>query len=99
MDSKASRTLGDSIEETKEYHTRFLRAVNNPVRRRILRALKEGEATLEELQNRTGIDPKNLGWQLSILEWGFCVEKNLRDGVNVYKITQEGQVVDYMDVD
>ncbi|MBS7620131.1 winged helix-turn-helix transcriptional regulator [Candidatus Bathyarchaeota archaeon] len=96
MDSKTSKTIGDSIEETKEFHTRFLRAVNNPVRRRILIALKDSEATFEDLQVRTGLDPKNLEWQLSILEWGFCVEKVFRDGTNIYKLTQEGKVIDFM---
>lgn len=96
MDSKTSKTIGDSIEETKEFHTRFLRAVNNPVRRRILRTLKDGEATLEELQAKTSLDLKNLEWHLGILEWGFCIEKTLKDGKSIYKLTQEGKVVDFI---
>jgi len=96
MDNKTSKTIGDSIEETKEFHTRLLRAVNNPVRRKILRALKDGEATVESLQVKTGLEPKNLEWHLSILEWGFCIEKVLKDGKSKYKLTQEGKVVDFI---
>ena len=36
MSSKDTHTIGDSLEETKEFHRRYQRAVNNPVRRRIL---------------------------------------------------------------
>lgn len=85
------------MEETKEYHLRYLKAVNNPVRRNILRALKEGEGTIERLQAKTGLDAKTLSWHLSILEHGFCVEKETKGGKQVYRLTQEGKVVDYVD--
>ena len=73
MARKDSRTIGDSMEETKEYHVRYLRAVNNPIRRDILRVLKDGDATIEILQSKTGLDPKTLEWHLSILEYGYCL--------------------------
>lgn len=85
------------MEETKEYHTRYLRAVNNPLRREILRALKEGDATLETLQSKTELDANALEWHLGILEHGFCVERENRDGETFYKLTQEGKVVDYVE--
>ena len=97
MARKDSKTIGDSMEETKEYHLRYLRAINNPLRREILRALKEGDANLETIQNRTGLDAKVVQWHLSILEHGFCVEKETRDGETFYKLTQEGEVVDYVE--
>jgi DNA-binding transcriptional ArsR family regulator len=85
------------MEETREYHARYLMAVNNPVRRRILRALKQGHATIEALHSDTGLAPEVLEWHLSILEYGLCVEKNVRDGKAVYKLTKEGMIVDYLD--
>ena len=97
MSRKDSKTIGDSLEETREYHLRYLRAVNNPLRRDILRALKDGDATIETLQSKTGMDAKTLEWHLSILEHGFCVEKEIREGETFYKLTQEGKVVDYVD--
>lgn len=97
LSGKDSKTIGRSMEETKEYHLRYLRAVNNPLRRNILRALKDGDATIEVLQSRTGLDATTLRWHLSILEHGFCVEKEDRDGKTVYVLTQEGNVVNYMD--
>jgi DNA-binding transcriptional ArsR family regulator len=97
LSDKDSKTIGDSMEETKEYHVRYLRAINSPVRREILRSLKEGKATVEDLGERTGMEENTLTWHLSILEHGFCVEKKEREGEVVYDLTQEGRVVDYVD--
>jgi DNA-binding transcriptional ArsR family regulator len=89
--------VSESIEETKLYHTRYLRAINSPVRREILKALKEGCATIEDLQSSTGLDKSSLEWHLNVLEHGFCVEKDIKQGKLVYRLTQEGKVVDYME--
>jgi DNA-binding transcriptional ArsR family regulator len=85
------------MEETKKYHLRYLRAVNNPLRRKILRALEEGCASIDTLQSRTCLDPRALEWHLGILEHGFCVEREVRNEKTLYKLTQEGEVVDYID--
>ena len=97
MSEKGSKTVGTSIEETRQYHTRYLRAINSPLRREILRALKKGRATIEDLQSSTGLDNDTLKWHLSVLEHGFCIEKYSKQGKLVYKLTQEGRVVDYME--
>ncbi|TET19406.1 ArsR family transcriptional regulator [Candidatus Bathyarchaeota archaeon] len=97
MSDKGSKTVGRSIEETRQYHTRYLRAINSPLRREILRALKKGYATIEDLQSSTGLDNETLKWHLSVLEHGFCVEKAIKQGKLVYKLTQEGRVVDYLE--
>ena len=97
MARKDSRTIGDSKEETKEYHVRYLRAINNPIRRDILRAMKDGDATIQALQSKTGLDPKALEWHLSILEYGYCVEKEIKDDTTIYRLSKEGKVVDFMD--
>jgi len=89
--------ISKSIEETRQYHTRYLRAINSPVRREILRALKKGYATIEDLQSSTGLDKADLEWHLSVLEQGFCVEKDIKQGKLVYRLTQEGKVVDHLE--
>lgn len=96
MSRKDPKTIGDSLEETREYHLRYLRAVNTSLRRKILTALKAGDATIETLQSRTGLDARALEWHPSILEHGFCVEKEVGEGATFYTLTQEGKVVDYM---
>lgn len=97
MSEKGSKTIGRSIEETRQYHTRYLRAINSPFRREILKALKKGCATIEDLQSSTGLDNETLKWHLSVLEHGFCIEKDIKQGKLVYTLTQEGRVVDYLE--
>jgi len=92
-----SKTIGNSIEETRKYHTRYLRAINSPLRREILRALREGYSTIEDLQSRTGLDKDALNWHLSVLEHGFCIETDIKQGERFYKLTQEGRVIDYLE--
>lgn len=91
-----SKTIAESIEETRRYHERYFRAVNSPLRRNILRALKENPATFEELKLRTELSNDTLKWHLSVLESGFCVEKDNKQGKLIYKLTQEGKIVDYI---
>lgn len=97
MVEKDSATIGRSMEETREYHSRYHNAINNPIRRQILKALKQEPKAFESLRRDTGLDPEILEWHLSILENGFCVKKEIRDGKTVYKITKEGMVIDYLD--
>lgn len=87
----------DSMEETKERHLRYLRALNNPVRREIIRTIKDGLNTIEGIQAHTKLDNKTLMWHLQILEWGECVEKVTAGDEVRYRVTQEGRVVDYTD--
>lgn len=82
------------MKDVRERHREYLEAVSNPLRRRILKALKDGEATLGVLQSRTDLDRKMLEWHLSILEYARCVEKESRGGEILYKITKEGKIVD-----
>jgi len=97
LSEKGSKTVGRSIEETRQYHTRYLRAINSPLRREILKALKKGYATIEDLQSSTGLNNDTLKWHLSVLEHGFCIEKDVQQGKLVYKLTQEGRVIDYLE--
>ena len=96
MSEKKPKTIDDPIESTRLYHERYLRAINNPLRRNILRILKEGSLSIEELLSKTGLEIEALKWHLSILEHGSCVEKKTESGKPVYRLTQEGRVVDYM---
>ena len=70
--------------------------MNSPLRRKILRVLNNGKATFEELVNKTGLDKFVLEWHFSVLENGFCVEKKRQKGNLIFKLTQEGKVVNFM---
>ena len=91
--SDKSKTVTDSMEETKDRHRRYLRAVNNPIRRDILRAIEEGKDTITSISEATNLDIKTLDWHLKILEDGFCIERTQEK----YVLTKEALVVDYLD--
>ena len=97
MPDRKFKTTDESIENTKQYHERYLVAMNNPLRRKILRALKESDAMAEDLESKTGLDKETLKWHLSVLAHGFFVEKDNKQGKVIYKLTQEGRVVDNME--
>ena len=97
MSRRTSKTTSDSIEKTRKYHERYFRALNNPLRREILKGLKEGCKTFEDLQSKTSLDNEALKWHLSILEHDFCVEKEIKQGKLYYRLTQEGRIIDYLE--
>lgn len=96
LSSRDSETIGDTMEETKDRHRRYLRAIENPQRREILALLEQGEATLRSLSEATGMDERTLKWHMDFLEYGYCVLRKNEEGKVVYSITEEGRVVDYL---
>lgn len=97
MSNRDSTTIGDTMEETKDRHMRYHRAVQNPIRRNILRSMQKGNVKFESLSNDTGLDLKTLDWHIKMLEDGYCVERYEKDGETVFKLTKEGEVIDYLD--
>ena len=95
--SDKSSTVTDDMLETKERHRRYLRAINNPVRRSILRSIDNGNRTVSAISEDIGLDQKSLKWHLSILIDGFCVEEKTEDDQAKYLLTKEGKVVDFLD--
>ena len=96
MSDLPSRTVTDSMEETKDRHRRYLRAINSPARRKILRSMKDGHHEIASISKDTGIDEKTVGWHIKVLIDGYCIEASDSDETR-YILTQEGLVVDYLD--
>ena len=96
MSEKNKKKIRKSMDETKEYHKRYLRAINNPIRIKILRAVKDGFLNIADLKLHTGLDVETLNWHLHVLENGFCIETDTIEGKLVYKLTQEGRVIEYL---
>ena len=95
--SDKSSTVTDDMNETKERHLRYFRAVNNPIRRAILRSIDKGNSTVSAICEDTGLDLNTLNWNISILVDGFCVEVKREGDLGRIVLTQEGKVVDFLD--
>jgi DNA-binding transcriptional ArsR family regulator len=95
--SEKSKTISNDMENTKERHRKYLRAINNPVRRNILREILKGYNSVEDLIAATGLDYKTLDWHLNILEDGYCIEKYTSRDKVLFTVTQEGKVIEVMD--
>ncbi|MFX0098864.1 MAG: ArsR family transcriptional regulator [Candidatus Hodarchaeota archaeon] len=86
------------LDEVRMAHDIYLKAVNNPVRRRILEILSENP---REKENLAGIlieekllkEIASLKYHLDYLLKARCIEIKKE----VISITQEGKVVDYME--
>ena len=71
--------------------------MNSPLRRGILRLIKENCCTIEQLESKTHLDKATLKWHLDILENGFCIEKIVNKNKTIYILTQEGKVIDFLE--
>lgn len=97
MSDKKSRTVSNSLEETKERHKRYLRAMSNPIRRKIIRLIREGSNTIRKLEKNLEMDKKTLAWHIKMLQDGYCLETYFINEVEHFKVTEEGNVVDYIE--
>jgi DNA-binding transcriptional ArsR family regulator len=85
------------MEEEKEYHRRYLRAVNHPLRKTILRLLLKQNMTAKQLAEKLKKDVNNLLWHLTFLEYGHCITHKRDNGRVVYMLTKEGNVINYLE--
>jgi len=81
----------ESLDKSREYHKRWLIAISNEVRRKILEMIDEGKSE-EEILNILRIDKKELDYHLKILEWGFCIQKE----DDKWILTKEGEIVKFL---
>jgi DNA-binding transcriptional ArsR family regulator len=95
LEKKTSKTT--PIEENRDYHRRYFLAINNPSRREILRAIKKGYSTINEIKKEVGLKEEILNWHLSILGHGNCVKETIIDSDRIFTLTQEGYVIEYLD--
>lgn len=96
MANNEDRAAPRTMAEEQLYHRRYLRAVNNPVRRAILTAIHEGAVTFDALRARTRLDAERLTWHLQILASGSCVNKTVKESRTSYELTREGRVIEHL---
>ncbi|MBD3188359.1 hypothetical protein GF325_16105 [Candidatus Bathyarchaeota archaeon] len=112
-DDYLPETAKDELKRVRNAHDVYLRAVNNPVRKRVLELLCKGCLTRVELisalmEENLVSDEGVLFYHLQILEKANCItrmpshathhESEGEDaGSECFKLTLEGKVVEYLD--
>ena len=94
---------GKTVEGSKYLHSLYLKAVNHPIRRKILEIVNKAkkiskEKLLDTLIDKDLInDESSLNYNMDYLVKAFCVKAIEEDDKIYYEITQSGQVVDYLE--
>jgi hypothetical protein len=94
----------DDGTRTRLEHEAYLKAVNNPVRRRLLEMVSKDPLppdTLAALLVKEGLlrNEGTLNYHLDVLVKAKCIvlDRDPHGNIKAIKITQGGQVVDYME--
>jgi predicted transcriptional regulator len=82
---------GKMKEDMTEDHKATLNALQNPVRRKIIKALVEKEKSLEEIKAEFKLTDSQASYNLNMLESTLCIEKKEIDGVAYYALTPRGE--------
>jgi predicted transcriptional regulator len=82
---------GKMKEDMTEDHKACLNALQNPVRRNILKALVEHKKSLEEIRTGLKLTDSQASYNLNMLESTLCIEKEESEGVTYYVLTPRGE--------
>jgi predicted transcriptional regulator len=82
---------GKMKEDMTEDHKACLNALQNPVRRNILKALVEQKKSLEEIKAELKLTDSQASYNLNMLESTLCIEKEESEGVKYYVLTPRGE--------
>ena len=101
-DFKTIEDFSKTVESSKYYHDLYLKAVNHPIRREILKIVNDSNEILEkklfnQLSKKEILkDPSILEYNINFLIKALCIKKIEREDKTYYVITQAGKVVDYL---
>jgi len=93
----------ESVEGNRYIHSVYLKAVNHPVRREILKIINQKGTVSEKflfmyLQKEGLINDINtLKYNLDYLKKAFCIERVKEKSDKIYQITKNGKVIDYLE--
>jgi hypothetical protein len=96
----------ESLEGYRYYHDIYLKAINHPIRREILKAILEVDAekisedALYEILKNKGVLNKReiLKYNLDYLKKAFCIElvKDKDSKKDYFQITQSGEIIKFL---
>ena len=106
FDFKSYKNLEEfskTVEGTRYLHDLYLKAVNHPVRRKILTIINKEvriskKKLLETLLNNNIINNEfAFNYNIDFLIKAFCINRIEKDNEIFYEITQSGKVIDYLE--
>jgi hypothetical protein len=99
---KSVEEFGKTVEGTKYLHDLYLKAVNHPVRREILKIVNQEKQILKELLfkkllvNELINDEFAFNYNMDYLIKAFCINEVIENEKIFYEITQSGKVIEYL---
>ena len=94
MESETNRTnSGKAEEELYRLQAEFCKGMAHPKRIQILRTLKGGEKTVNELTKFTGITQSNMSQHLAVLRQ-LGLLNTRREGTNIYYAISDDRIVE-----
>lgn len=82
---------GKMKEDMTEDHKACLNALQNPIRRNILKALVEHKESLEEIKTKLRLTDSQASYNLDMLESTLSIEKEESEGITYYILTPRGE--------
>lgn len=82
---------GKMKEDMTEDHKATLNALQNPVRRKIVKSLAEKEKSYAEIKDELKLTDSQASYNLNMLENTLCIEKKDVEGVTYYTLTPRGE--------
>jgi len=82
---------GKMKEDMTEDHKSCLNALQNPTRRKILKALDGRRMSFEEIKAEFKLTDSQANYNLSTLESTLCIEKEESEGTAYYFLTPRGE--------
>ncbi len=104
-DFKNSETVEEickTLDGNRYYHDLYLKAVNHPIRRKILKIINKSNnisrSKLFELlsENQVINDISVLDYNMAFLIKALCIEKEVINEEIFYSITQSGKVIEFL---
>lgn len=94
----------NSLEANRYIHDTYLKAINHPIRREILKLFINKDKPLSknyifnQLKKRDLItERETLNYNLDYLLKAFCIQKISEREQDKYKLTQSGKIIEYLD--
>jgi hypothetical protein len=104
-DFKNTKTVEEkckTLDGNRYYHDLYLKAVNHPIRREILKIINKSKnisrsKLFEVLSGNEAINELSvLDYNIAFLIKALCIEKEERNEEIFYSITQSGKVIEFL---